>query len=61
MKYPEEAPNERLTILLPVWNEGKIIEQKLDNLASHNTIKASLLIIDSASSDNTVELINGWM
>ena len=61
LKYPEEAPNEDLTILLPVWNEGKIIEQKLDSLASHNTIKASLLIIDSASSDNTVELINGWI
>ena len=61
LKYPEEAPNEELTILLPVWNEGKIIEQKLDNLASHNTLKASLLIIDSASGDNTVELINGWI
>ena len=61
LKYPEKAPNEELTILLPVWNEGKIIEQKLDNLASHNTIKASLLIIDSAllSSSKKYNLNNG--
>jgi len=61
LKYPKEMPKEELVILLPVWNEGKIIEKKLDNLASHNEIKKSLLIIDSASDDNTVELINEWI
>ena len=61
LKYPKETPKEELMILLPVWNEGKIIENKLDNLARHNQIKTSLLIIDSASDDNTVELTNEWI
>ena len=52
LKYPKEVPKDELMILLPVWNEGKIIENKLDDLASHNEIKISLLIIDSASDDN---------
>ena len=61
LKYPKEVPKDELMILLPVWNEGKIIKQKLDNLASHDKIKSSLLIIDSASDDNTVELVNEWV
>ncbi len=61
LKYPKETPKEELMILLPVWNEGKIIENKLDNLARHNEIKTSLLIIDSSSDDNTVELTNEWI
>ncbi|MAV42875.1 MAG: hypothetical protein CMA30_00150 [Euryarchaeota archaeon] len=61
LKYPKETPKEDLVILLPVWNEGKIIENKLDNLARHNQIKTSLLIIDSSSDDNTVELTNQWI
>ena len=61
LKYPKEVPKDELMILLPVWNEGKIIENKLDKLAIHNEIKISLLIIDSASDDNTVELIKDWI
>jgi len=61
LKYPKETPKEDLVILLPVWNEGKIIQNKLDNLARHNEIKTSLLIIDSSSDDNTVELTNEWI
>ena len=61
LKYPKEAPEDELMILLPVWNEEKIIKQKVDKLASHDKIKSSLLIIDSASDDNTVELVNDWI
>ena len=42
LKYPKEVPKDELMILLPVWNEGKIIENKLDYLARHNEIKISL-------------------
>mgnify|MGYP001162728344 FL=1 len=61
LKYPKESPKDELMILLPVWNEGKIIVNKLDNLASHQEIKTSLLIIDSASDDNTVEITKSWI
>ena len=48
----EELP---LTVLLPVWNEATIIKQKLDDLAKQS-VSCSLLLIDSASDDATVDL-----
>ena len=52
--------SERLTVLLPVWNEAKVIEKKLDNLAEQNQTM-HLLVVDSASTDSTLELLNGWI
>ena len=52
--------SERLTVLLPVWNEAKVIEKKLDNLAEQNQAM-HLLVVDSASTDSTLELLNGWI
>ena len=49
-----------VTVLLPVWNEGLIIEKKLDNLAQQN-LRCSLLVIDSASTDKTVDKIESWI
>lgn len=51
---------EELTVLLPVWNEVKVIEKKLDNLASQN-VSARLVIIDSASTDGTVQRARDWL
>ena len=53
----EELP---LTVLLPVWNEATIIKQKLDDLAKQS-VSCSLLLIDSASDDATVDLARAWM
>ena len=53
----EEIP---LTVLLPVWNEARIIEKKLDDLAKQS-VSFSLLLIDSASDDRTVELAKKWL
>lgn len=61
MDYPissSELP--QVTVLLPVWNEALIIEKKLDNLAAQN-MRFSLLVIDSASTDSTVFLLNSWL
>jgi cellulose synthase/poly-beta-1,6-N-acetylglucosamine synthase-like glycosyltransferase len=52
--------SEELTVLLPVWNEVKVIEKKLDNLASQN-VSARLVIIDSASTDATVQRARDWL
>ena len=52
--------SERLTVLLPVWNEAKVIEKKLENLATQNQTM-HLLVVDSASTDSTLELLNGWI
>lgn len=52
--------HEPLTVLLPVWNEAAVIERKLTNLAEQD-VPARLVVIDSASTDNTVALTNGWL
>ncbi len=61
LQYPKEAPNNPLTILLPIWNESKIINHKLDNLSKNITIPCSLLVIDSASTDDSVDLVKNWI
>ena len=52
--------SEPLTVLLPVWNESVVIEKKLDNLAAQS-VPMSLVVIDSASTDATVDLVEGWL
>jgi cellulose synthase/poly-beta-1,6-N-acetylglucosamine synthase-like glycosyltransferase len=60
LECPEEMSGMDMTILLPVWNEGLIIETKLSNLAKQD-FKAKLLIIDSASTDDTLEKARTWL
>ena len=50
---------EALTVLLPVWNEAHVIEKKLTNLAAQN-LPVNLLLIDSASTDDTVARAKEW-
>jgi len=57
---PEQDSNLPITILLPVWNEGLIIENKLASLAKQD-IKADLLLIDSASTDDTLKKAHAWL
>ena len=45
LQCPEEMSGLDMTILLPVWNEGLIIEKKLANLAKQD-FKCHLLIIE---------------
>ena len=51
--------NERLTVLLPVWNEAAVMEKKLDNLAAQH-LPIHLLVVDSASTDGTLDVLNDW-
>ncbi len=61
LEYPvNDSKLPSVTIMLPVWNESLIIEKKLSNLAKQN-LDCSLLVIDSASTDSTVEKINSWL
>ena len=52
--------SEPLTVLLPVWNESVVIEKKLENLAAQS-VPMSLVVIDSASTDTTVDLVEDWL
>ena len=51
---------EPLFVLLPVWNEAVVIKKKLDNLALQK-IPIRLVVVDSASTDNTVRLVEDWL
>ncbi|MED5308608.1 MAG: glycosyltransferase, partial [Candidatus Thermoplasmatota archaeon] len=61
LDYHEESHDTELMILLPIWNESLVIEKKLDDLIRDYPFKTSLLVIDSASSDESVEKVNQWL
>ena len=60
LEIPEGKVDLPITVLLPVWNEEKVIKLKLSNIAKQE-IKTSLLLIDSASTDKTVEYAEKWL
>ena len=51
-----------LCIVIPTWNEGNVIESKLNDTISHRypESKRRILLIDSASTDDTVSLARNW-
>lgn len=58
---PEHRFSGTLTILLPVWNEAKVLTQKLDNLMETcQEFDPHLVIIDSASTDASVSIVDAW-
>lgn len=60
----DEAYEPRVSILLPIYNEASDIEKKLDNIVEASSDypmeKFEIVIVDSASTDDTVARINGW-
>ena len=56
----EDLPT--LCIVIPTWNEGNVIEAKLDNTISQRypLSKRRILLIDSASTDDTVSIARNW-
>ena len=58
-----DGGEQRLTMVLPVWNEEKLIISKLEDLAAQDfpVHRMELIIIDSASTDKTLELVDGWL
>ena len=58
---PEHRFSGSFTILLPIWNEAKVLTQKLDNLMETcQGFNPHLVIIDSASTDNSVSIVEAW-
>ena len=60
LPYPVASHDTELTILLPIWNESLVIEKKLANLKREYPSQTSLLVVDSASTDDSVSLVNRW-
>ena len=58
---PDQEFQGTLTILLPVWNEEGVLLQKLENLSeTSQAFNPNLIIIDSASTDDSVSIIEQW-
>ncbi len=55
--------NPRLGLILPCWNEELLIAGKLDDIAKQDfpQDKMKILVIDSASTDNTVAETEKWL
>ena len=60
LDYPINSNHEKLTILLPIWNESLVIDKKLSDLKRNYPFETSLLVIDSASDDDSVVKVNDW-
>ena len=56
----EDLP--QLCIVIPTWNEENVIEAKLEDLVAQRypESKRRLLLIDSASTDQTVQIAKSW-
>ena len=52
----------KITIIIPTYNEAKFIQQKLDNIHEQDypREKLEVIVIDSASTDGTPELVKQW-
>ena len=61
LDYPTNPNQEKLTILLPIWNESLVIEKKLSDLNREYPFETSLLVIDSASDDDSLTKVKQWI
>ncbi len=52
-----------ISLVLPTWNEGLIIEGKMADIAAQEYPRESLevIVIDAASDDDTVERVRDWL
>jgi len=53
----------KITIIIPTYNEAKLIQQKLDNIyeQEYPREKLEIIVIDSASTDGTPEKVKQWV
>jgi poly-beta-1,6 N-acetyl-D-glucosamine synthase len=53
----EEKFNPFVSIIIPVFNEGKIIEKTIDSLLRLNYFHYEIIIVNDGSTDNTKEIV----
>ena len=51
------SPNKTITAILPNYNYGKYIESRIDDILSQTYPVSELIILDDASTDNSMEII----
>jgi cellulose synthase/poly-beta-1,6-N-acetylglucosamine synthase-like glycosyltransferase len=60
---PDPNYRPKVTVIVPTYNEAELIESKLDDLARQDYPSELLevVVVDSASTDGTVERVEGWV
>lgn len=58
----DENYRPRVTIIIPTYNEAKLIRGRLDNIYEQDYPRElmKLVVIDGASTDGTVEIVKDW-
>ena len=53
----------RVSIIVPTYNEAKLVRQKLDDIASQSYPEdlVEIIVVDSASTDGTAEVVKEWI
>jgi biofilm PGA synthesis N-glycosyltransferase PgaC len=51
-----------VSVIIPTFNEASVVQQRLENVKSQSypTNKMSLIVVDSASTDGTVQAVKEW-
>ena len=59
----DENYKPRITVIVPTYNEAKLIERKLDNIyeQEYPRDRLEVVVVDSASTDGTPELVRKWV
>ncbi len=58
--HAEKSPLD-VTVIVAAWNRAKLITRTLDSIAAQTRPPRSIIIIDDASADNTVEVARQWI
>ena len=53
--------NMSIVVIVPYYNESKIIKKTLDSINNQITKPNSVMLVDSGSTDKTSEIINEWI
>jgi len=58
----DENYKPKVTVIIPTYNESKLIEKKLDNIYEQDYPKElmEIIVVDSASTDGTPRLVEEW-
>ena len=55
------CPIMSIVVVVPYYNESKIIKKTLDSINNQITKPNSVMLVDSGSTDKTSEIINEWI
>ncbi|MEM1510004.1 MAG: glycosyltransferase [Thermofilaceae archaeon] len=58
----DENYKPKVTVIIPTYNESKLIKEKLNNIYEQDYPKEliEIVVIDSASTDGTPKLVKEW-